>query len=154
MPPLDQQRTSYRSNPLLTDLDGAPAVTDALDPHFAFAPIATGRDFGIAGTISLGRRRTIGVRRRRIVTGRRRRRRRRVISRWRTVGDGAADDGASGDAADYSRADGAAITAGIRVPGPASLARPTAVAAASPISDLCMCFPQFDRTGTDRNLDE
>src|SRR6202051_3101528 len=94
--PLDWRQTPYRSNPLLADLDGAPAVTDTLDPHLALAPIATGRDFGIAGTISLGRRRTIGVRRRRIVTGRRRGRR--VISRRRAIGDGAADEGGRGHA--------------------------------------------------------
>ena len=60
-------------------------------------------------TISAGRRRrTIIVRRRRIIS-----RRRRVVTRRRAVGDGAADNCASGEAAENAGADSAAVTAGI-----------------------------------------
>src|SRR5580692_9402250 len=84
---------SLRADLLLTDLHGPPLIAVTFDPNFALAPVAAGRELRIARTG--GRRRIVaGRRRRRVIAGRRRR---------RVVGDGAADNGARGDAADDSR---------------------------------------------------
>src|SRR5580692_2122551 len=103
---------------LLTDLNGPHPVADTFDPNPALRPIAAGRELRITGTgrravcsrrRAIGsRRRPIGFRRRRIISGRRR-----VIARRRVVGDGAADDGAGGNAAEDAEADAAAPAAGV-----------------------------------------
>src|SRR5437868_651608 len=101
-PPAADLSLAYLS---LANLHGAPAITDAFDPNLALAPIATGRQLGIAWT----RRRIIRRRRRRgRIVARRRRivgwRRRIVGRRRRIIGDGAADNGAGGNAAKNSSA--------------------------------------------------
>src|SRR5580692_5356241 len=89
---------------LLTDLNGPHPVADTFDPNPALRPIAAGRELRITGA----GRRPVGSRRRRIISGRRR-----VIARRRAIGDGAADDGARGDAAEDADADAAAPAAGV-----------------------------------------
>lgn len=95
---------------LRTDLHRPPAIAEAFDPNLALAPITTGRELRIGSgrrrPICGGRRPICGRWGRIIAWGRRRR-------RW-TIGDSAADDGASRDATENSGADGAAVATRIR----------------------------------------